>query len=201
MKQISFVTSNDNKLAEVQRALQTRSSQPLFELTKCTVDLLEPQGDPEDVAREKCMLAAKQVSGPVMVEDTSLCFNALHGLPGVYVKWFLDKTGRQGLVNLLAAYEDKSAYAQCIFALTAGEGHPVHVFVGRTQGEIVTPRGPEQSFGWDPVFQPNDCGGKTFAEMTKDEKNAISHRGKALEKMCDFIATWDVQSPAKKQRN
>lgn len=201
MKQISFVTSNDNKLAEVQRALQTKSSQPLFELVKCSVELLELQGDPMDVAREKCLLAAKQVSGPVMVEDTSLCFNALHGLPGVYVKWFLDKTGRPGLVNMLAAYEDKSAYAQCIFALTAGEGQPVHLFVGQTQGEIVSPRGPEQSFGWDPVFQPNDCGGKTFAEMTKDEKNAISHRGKALEKMCDFIATWDAPVATKKQRN
>ena len=48
------------------------------------------QGEPEEVAREKCLLAVKEVGGPTMVEDTALCFNALGGLPGVYVKWFLE---------------------------------------------------------------------------------------------------------------
>lgn len=52
----------------------------------------------------------------VFVEDTSLCFNALGGLPGVYVKWFLSEIGRDGLVNLLAAYDDKSAYAQTVIS-------------------------------------------------------------------------------------
>lgn len=200
MKQISFVTSNDNKLAEVQRALQTGSKDGKlsFDLLKCSVGLLELQGDPLDVARQKCIQAAKEVKGPVLVEDTSLCFNALGGLPGVYVKWFLDKTGRQGLVNMLHAYEDKSAYAQCIFALSAGEDKPVHLFVGQTTGTIVTPRGPENSFGWDPVFQPSDGSNKTFAEMTKDEKNAISHRGKALAKVCEFISTWDMDNESKR---
>ena len=55
---------------------------------------------------------AKEVGTAVLVEDTSLHFNALNGLPGPYIKWFLDKIGHVGLNNLLAAYTDKSAYAQ-----------------------------------------------------------------------------------------
>lgn len=59
----------------------------------------------------------------MMVEDTSLCFNAYKGLPGPYIKWFLGRVGHDGLNNMLAAYEDKSAYAQCIFAFTPGALH------------------------------------------------------------------------------
>ncbi len=82
------------------------------------------------------------MNGPVLVEDTSLCFNALGGLPGVYIKWFLDKTGHEGLNNLLAAYPDKSAYAQCIFSFSLGPGHEPTVYVGQTHGTIVPARGP-----------------------------------------------------------
>lgn len=66
----------------------------------------------------------------MIVEDTSLCFNALHGLPGPYIKWFLAKLGHQGLNQVLAGFEDKSAYAQCTFALSEGPAEQVHVFVG-----------------------------------------------------------------------
>ncbi|KAJ1443808.1 inosine triphosphate pyrophosphatase-like protein, partial [Ochromonadaceae sp. CCMP2298] len=86
--------------------------------------------------------------------------------------WFLDKTGHAGLYNLLAAYTDKSAYAQCVFALSLG-GEPV-VFVGRTEGTIVAARGP-LDFGWDPIFQP-DGFDLTYAELPKETKNTISHR-------------------------
>ena len=96
---------------------------------------------------EKVKLAAEEVGGPVMCEDTSLCFNALNGLPGPYIKWFLEKTGHEGLNNILAAYPDKSAYAQCVFGLCAGPGQPVHTFDGRTPGKIVPARGPTD-FGW-----------------------------------------------------
>ena len=61
-----------------------------------------------------------QVGGAVMVEDTSLCFNACGGLPGPYIKWFLAKLGHDGLNRMLVGFEDKTAYAQCIFAFTPG---------------------------------------------------------------------------------
>lgn len=56
-----------------------------------------------------------------MVEDTSLCFNAYGGLPGPYIKWFLKNLGHEGLYTMLAGFEDKSAYAQCIFAYSPGK--------------------------------------------------------------------------------
>lgn len=62
-----------------------------------------------------------------MVEDTALCFKALGGLPGPYIKWFLDGAGREGLNAMLAGYEDKSAYGQCVFAFCPGPGHEVEV--------------------------------------------------------------------------
>ena len=146
----------------------------------------ELQGEPEEVSREKCKLAVAQVKGPVIVEDTSLCYNALGGLPGVYIKWFLEKLGHVGLNNLLAAYEDKSAYAQCVFSLHTGvEGSEVVTFTGRTPGRIVPARGPTD-FGWDPVFQP-DGFEETYAEMDKGVKNTISHRGRAVEAMVQYL--------------
>lgn len=74
-----------------------------------------------------------QVQGPVLVEDTCLCFNALGGLPGPYIKWFLEKLKPEGLHQLLAGFEDKSAYALCTFALSTGDpSEPVRLFRGRT---------------------------------------------------------------------
>ena len=88
----------------------------------------------------------------MIVEDTCLCFNALNGLPGPYVKWFMKELGHQGLNNMLAAYEDKSAQAVCTFAYCAGPGQDAVLFVGRTDGKIVPARGPTL-FGWDPIFE------------------------------------------------
>lgn len=149
------------------------------------LDLPELQGEPEDISKEKARIAAKEVGGPVIVEDTCLCFNALKGLPGPYVKWFLQKIGHEGLNNLLAAYEDKSAYALCIFSLALGPDSEPVSFSGRTEGKIVPPRG-SNDFGWDPVFQP-DGYEKTYAEMLKEEKNSISHRRRALDKLRDHL--------------
>ncbi|KAF8392068.1 hypothetical protein HHK36_022409 [Tetracentron sinense] len=124
----------------------------------------ELQGEPVDISKEKARLAAKQVNGPVLVEDTCLCFNALDGLPG--------------LNNLLMGYEDKSAYALCVFSFALGPNVEPITFLGKTPGKIVPPRGPND-FGWDPIFQP-DGYEQTYAEMPKEEKNKISHRSKAL---------------------
>ena len=130
-------------------------------------------------------------------------------------KWFLDKCGREGLVKLLAGYEDKSAYALCTFAYYEPESKDVIVFEGKCpvtcrpltsetlikhvwtvyswqvklvlfQGKIVAPRGPDNAMGWDPVFQP-DGYNKTFAELDKAEKNTFSHRFKALDALRTYL--------------
>lgn len=84
----------------------------------------------------------------------------------------------------MAGFEDKSGYALCIFAY--GEpGKDVKLFIGKTDGTIVEPRGP-RDFGWDACFQPLDFD-KTYAEMDKEVKNTISHRYKAVEALKTFL--------------
>lgn len=173
LRPMTFVTGNAKKLEEVRAILG--ASIPFQSLK---LDLPELQGEPEEISKEKARIAAKEVNGPVLVEDTCLCFNALKGLPGPYIKWFLQKIGHQGLNNLIMAYEDKSAYAMCIFSLALGPNVEPITFVGKTLGKIVPARGPND-FGWDPIFQP-DGYEQTYAEMPKEEKNKISHRSKAL---------------------
>lgn len=175
---IRFATGNAKKLEEVVAILATGQELP-FTVQGVKLDLPELQGEPEDIAREKCRLAAKETGGAVMVEDTCLCFHAMKGLPGPYIKWFLEKLGHEGLNKMLVGFEDHSAYAQCTFAYTPGpEVEPV-VFVGRTEGKIVEARGPT-AFGWDPIFQP-DGFDETYAEMDSAVKNTISHRYRALD--------------------
>jgi hypothetical protein len=82
---LTFVTGNAKKLEEVIAILGSGQNFPYRVVSK-KIDLPELQGDPEEVSREKCLLAATAVGGPVIVEDTSLCFVALGDLPGVYIK-------------------------------------------------------------------------------------------------------------------
>ena len=185
-KPLTFVTGNKNKLKEVRQILSSSGDFP-FELTSQKIDLPELQGDdPAEIAKEKCRLAAAEVKGPCFTEDTSLCFHALNGLPGPYIKWFLEKCGHDGLNKMLVGFDDTSAYAQTVFAFTTGPDRPVHVFDGRTAGKIVPPRG-SLDFGWDPIFEPDEGEGKTYAEMEKGEKNKISHRGRSLTKLCSYL--------------
>ncbi|PKI51873.1 hypothetical protein CRG98_027706 [Punica granatum] len=177
---VTFVTGNAKKLEEV-RAILGQS----IPFQSLKLDLPELQGEPEEISKEKARLAAIQVNGPVLVEDTCLCFNALKGLPGM-CKWFLQKIGHEGLNNLLMAYEDKSAYALCAFSFALGPDTEPITFLGKTLGKIIPPRGPTD-FGWDPIFQP-DGYEQTYAEMPKEEKNKISHRYKALEMVKSHFA-------------
>ncbi|KAH8664326.1 putative ham1 family protein [Xylariales sp. PMI_506] len=175
---VNFITGNANKLREVKAILE-----PAIEVRSQSVDLPELQGTVEEVTRDKCRVAADRVGGPVLVEDTCLCFNALGGLPGPYIKWFMQSIGHEGLNNLLAAYEDKSAKAVCTFGYSAGPGHEPILFQGITDGKIVPARGPA-AFGWDPVFEYE---GQTYAEMDSVEKNKISHRYKALQQLKAWV--------------
>ncbi|EFX01172.1 non-canonical purine NTP pyrophosphatase [Grosmannia clavigera kw1407] len=189
---LHFVTGNANKLAEVRAILEqpasssSSSSVPLpITVTSRSIDLLEIQAaSKEEVTLDKCRRAVEIIQGPVLVEDTCLCFNALNGLPGPYIKWFMTSLGHDGLNKLLAGHEDKSAQAVCTFALSKGPGHEPMLFQGVTDGKIVPARGPA-NFGWDPIFEYE---GKTYAEMDKEQKNTISHRYKALQKLREYLA-------------
>lgn len=190
---ITFVTGNDKKLREVREILGSGNG-PQPPLVAAPLDLPELQGTCESIARAKCAEAARQVHGPVLVEDTALCFNAMAGLPGPYIKWFLQGVGLNGLNAMLDGFHDKSAYALCTFAYSAGTPEDnedtVMLFEGKTAGTIVQPRTLEgrDPFGWDAVFQP-DGYDVTYAEMDPELKNGISHRYKALCKLRSFLST------------
>ncbi len=185
---LKFITGNKNKAAEVEQIIQKILPEVTVEAVKVD-DIPELQGEPEEISIEKLKYArSKCPDGLLMVEDTSLCFEGYKGLPGPYIKHFLDKIGLYGLHKMATAMDDESkAYAQCIFALSESADKEPKVFIGRTQGKIVSPRGPE-NFGWDPIFLPNGKD-KTFAELPKEEKNSISHRYKALDELSNYIKT------------
>ena len=183
---LTFVTGNPGKLREATAIL---GADLPWKLVSNKLDLPEFQGEPDEISIEKCKIAMEKVKGPVLIEDTCLCFNALKGLPGPYIKWFLEKLGHEGLNKLLAGYEDKSAYALCTFAFHSGRsGDEIMLFRGKTDGQIVPARG-DNKFGWDPIFLPLGYG-KTFAELDGISKNAISHRSKALALVKDHLRNY-----------
>nr|QZA75339.1 polyprotein [Cassava brown streak virus] len=187
---ITFVTGNAQKLKEVKQIFG-----PTIPIVSRKIDLPESQGTVEEIIKEKARVAAELVGGPVLVEDTSLCFDALNGLPGPYIKWFLEGIGLEGLYKLVEPYQNRMASALCVFAFVNKVGDDPIIFKGVLRGEIVMPRGPN-SFGWDPIFQPLDWK-RTFAEMMTEEKNMISHRFRALSLVRDFLKSSSYFSFAK----
>lgn len=201
---ISFVTGNEMKRSEVETILNehgaTRGPTPdtsLVDLRLLNVDLPEIQEiNTEAIAKNKAIQAAQLANGPCVVEDTSLKFNALGGMPGPFIKWFQEKLKSEGLYRILRDYDDKSAEAVCTLAFCpAPHADPV-VFTGRTKGTIVAPV-EGRGFGWDSIFVP-DGEEKPFSCMTTEEKCKMSHRGKAVRQWADWLganegALWERQ--------
>lgn len=174
-----LVSSNPNKGIEAERILGTpilRVSLSLPEIQAATV---------EEVTRYKAEVAKSKGYSRLIVEDVSLGFDELGNFPGPYVRWLLEAAGGTGLAAIAYALNNRAAKAQCCVGYW--DGSSIRMFLGETAGEIlVTPRG-ERHFGWDAWFQPAGQQ-KTFAEMTADEKDAISHRGRAYRKLADHLA-------------
>ncbi|KAJ5778073.1 hypothetical protein N7520_001319 [Penicillium odoratum] len=179
MKTLKFVTGNPNKVIEVNAILGG-----WIPVESVSLDLPEIQGSLEEIATDKCRRAAEIINGPVIVEDSALEFHAMKGLPGPYIKYFLESLGNDGLNKLLYSHTDKSANAVCTFAFSAGPEMEPLVFQGRLEGKIVPARGPPV-FGWEPIFEHK---GETLAEMAHDKKNKLSHRYQALFKFQEWLA-------------
>ena len=103
---LTYVTGNQRKLKQFKDFSQGKDFP--FEVVSQKLDLPEYQGTSQDICLEKCRKAAEIVQGPVIVQDVSLCFNAMGGLPGPYLKWFATELKADGLYKLLTAWEDKS---------------------------------------------------------------------------------------------
>jgi len=172
-----MVTGNANKLREYQEILGQKIEQ-------LDIDLPELQGTVQEIVKEKARLAAEKAGKPCFVDDASLCFDTLGGLPGPYIKHFLKAVGNAGLSKMLEGFDDKGGLARAAIGFCR-PGEEPHAIIGEVKGTIVTPRG-KTNFGWDPIFQP-DGYDKTFAEMGAAEKNEISHRKLAAEKFKEFL--------------
>ena len=173
-----LVSSNPNKGIEVERILKIpilRVSLNLPEIQAATV---------EEVTRYKLEVARSKRYARLIVEDVSLGFDELGNFPGPYVRWLLEAAGGTGLAAIAYALNNRAAKAQC--SVGYWNGTQVKMFLGETAGEIlVKPRG-EQHFGWDAWFQPSGQP-KTFGEMTAEEKDDVSHRGRAYRMLAEHL--------------
>ena len=175
---LHFVTSNPNKFRELSELLE-------FKLSSVELDLQEIQTtDLHELVRFKLSQAYEHVQAPVIVEDTSLYFEAWNDLPGPLVKFFLKNLGVSGMVRALEEFNTNSASAACCVGFTK-DGKSMHLFEGNIKGNIVEPKG-SQHFGWDAIFLPAGYQ-RTFGEMSSNEKHHISPRGAAANKFKRFL--------------
>jgi non-canonical purine NTP pyrophosphatase (RdgB/HAM1 family) len=173
-----LVSSNPNKGIEAERILGV----PLL---RVSIVLPEIQAaSVEDITRYKLEVAKTKGYGRLIVEDVSLGFDELGNFPGPYVRWLLEAAGGKGLAAIAYALNNRAARAQCCVAYWNGTDGKL--FTGECRGEVlVEPRG-AMHFGWDAWFQPRGSK-KTFAEMTDDEKDAVSHRGNAYRQLGEYL--------------
>lgn len=183
MTQITFITGNAAKAEQVGRHLD-------HPLAHQKLDLDEIQSlNLEEIITHKAKEAFRQIKSPVLVEDTSLVFNALGELPGPLIKWFLTELDNHGLCKLLDGYGDRTAVAEVCFGFYDGKN--LKTFNGKMEGTISKePRG-EKGFGWDPIFIPRDCI-KTWGEMDIDEQKDTSMRRIALKKLETYLKSNDI---------
>lgn len=178
-----FATSNQNKIKEVSRIL---GSEIEVEGTSLEIDEIQSL-NPVKVAEEKAKAYFKELRTPLIVEDTSLSFNGLNGLPGPYINDFSKALNNNGLINLLSATDNRRAVAQVTFCLIIDQNN-IHTFEGKVEGDISTEEKGTNGFGWDPIFIPLGQE-KTFAEMQDSEKDAYSMRAKALSLLQQYLSS------------
>ena len=177
-EKLILVSSNPNKGIEAERIL----GMPLLRVSLALPEI--QAADVEEITRYKLEVARTKGYGRLIVEDVSLGFEELGNFPGPYVRWLLEAAGGTGLGAIAYALINRAAKAQCCVAYW--DGRDAKVFLGETTGDIlVEPRG-DKHFGWDAWFQPHGSS-KTFAEMTAEEKDAVSHRGRAYRQLADYL--------------
>lgn len=202
---LAYVTTNPGKVREAVDYLGDDVAQLDFDYAEIQSADLGP------IAARGAREAYRHADGPVLVDDAGLFVDALDGFPGPYSSYVEETVGIERVQTLVAAEDDHRAAFRCVLAYCDGDGFdaspdpidradrteaaatgpaddgssaefPVKLFEGVVRGRIVAPRG-DGGFGYDPIFEHN---GKTMAEMTTEEKNAVSHRGRALAKFAEW---------------
>jgi len=187
--QIVFATNNENKLREINHILG--SSFTLLSLKDLKIEDDIPENEPtlEGNALHKARHIYSIVKMNVFADDTGLEVNVLNGLPGVHSARFAGEAkdsdaNIEKLLSMMGSSANRNARFRTVIALISGGKE--FLFEGVVEGRIINEKRGKEGFGYDPVFIP-EGEEKTFAEMPLDEKNLISHRARAFEKLREFL--------------
>ncbi|GGE55453.1 RdgB/HAM1 family non-canonical purine NTP pyrophosphatase [Actibacterium pelagium] len=194
-KKLVIATHNAGKLAEIQALMAPFG----IEVTSAgELGLDEPEETETTFignARIKALAAVKATGLPALADDSGIEIDGLGGAPGVYTAdWAETPNGRDFKMAMTKSWEKleeakapfpRTARFCCTFVLAWPDGHE-EIFEGHAPGEIVWPMRGEEGHGYDPIFQPNGYD-ITFGEMAADEKNRISHRARAFEKLVAIL--------------
>jgi len=196
MKQLVVASSNPGKLREISELLAPLGFEIIPQTQLGVADAEEPHVTFVENALAKARHASREARLPALADDSGICVAALGGEPGVHSARFAggppdsdagrheqDERNNRKLISLLSDKEDRRAHYACVMVLVrhAEDPEPV-VAEGRWLGEVIdAPRG-ANGFGYDPYFYLPELG-KTAAELDAEQKNALSHRGKALRRL------------------
>jgi XTP/dITP diphosphohydrolase len=183
MKTIYLLTSNPGKVEEIKLHLKK------FGIDVLAKDMEIPEiksDSQEEIAIEKVKFAAKKIKKPVIAEDTGIYFEAYKNFPGTNSRWVIESIGYEGILKLLGG-KSKKAYFKTTIGLCEPGKEP-RIFTGICKGGITEKiRGtPHPRLPYDAIFVP-EGETRTFAEMTKEEKNKYSHRAKAVERFSEWF--------------
>jgi len=189
-----MATANRDKAREIREILSGVPGLELLERPGSIPEVEETGDTLEANAALKALAIAEATGLPALADDTGLFVDALDGAPGVYSARYAGEDATYGdnvaklLIELAATDAGRAARFQTAVVLADPTGVLATV-LGTVEGTIaLSPRG-EGGFGYDPVFVPDDAGGRTLAELSDAEKHAISHRGRALRAMADRLGS------------
>ncbi|MCQ2287536.1 MAG: non-canonical purine NTP diphosphatase [Muribaculaceae bacterium] len=182
MKKIVFATNNAHKLQELRQIVGEDFEILSLADIGCTDDIPETADTLDGNALMKAQYIKEHYGMDCFSDDTGLEIDALGGEPGVYSARYGgvahdSERNMDKVLMKLQGVTDRSARFRTVIALI--EGDKVTKFEGKVEGRILTERHGDEGFGYDPIFAPVEADGRSFAQMTAQEKNAISHRGRA----------------------
>ena len=187
---LCFASNNAHKLAEIRPLLPYVELLSLADIG-CHEELPETQPTLAGNARQKAQYVWDHYGVACFADDTGLEVNALGGAPGVYSARYAGPAREPAanmakLLHELGAQPDRRAHFRTVIALVLGAGE-VQEFSGEVMGIIAAAPIGRGTFGYDPIFVPNEGDGRTFAEMTLAEKNLLSHRARAVAGLAAFL--------------